>query len=133
MANFNNHENVCLHSCASVTSVSIAEIVGSAKRKEVVMARALTCSVLSYYGYGVREISRITNTDVKGVSVYLEGHDNRMADRRYARAFAKSVQFVNSYEEFSDEAMRDKVNVLYEKYLALEGRFEHLKELITNN
>ena len=133
MANFSNQENVCLHSCSSATGVAIMLIVGSSKKKEVVMARALTCSVLSYYGYGVREISRITNTDVKGVSVYLEGHDNRMADKRYARAFANSVKFINQYEEFSDEAMRDKVNALYEKYLALEGRFEHLKELITNN
>lgn len=133
MANFNNHENVCLHACSSVTGVSMVDIVGSSKKKEVVMARALTCMVLAYYGYGIREISRITNTDVKGVSIYIEGHENRLADKRYARAFDKCIQFINQYEEFSDEAIKDKMDTLYEKYLTLEGRFEHLKELITNN
>ena len=131
MANFNNHENVCLHACSSITNVSIVDIVGSSKKKEVVMARALSCMVLAYYGYGVREISRLTNTDVKGVSIYIEGHANRLADKRYSRAFEKCIQFISQYEEFSDESVKEKMDTLYNNYLALEGRVEHLKELIT--
>lgn len=133
MANFNNQENVILHACSSVTGKSIVDIVGSKKTKDIVLARALTCAVLSYYGFGVREISRITNTDVKGVSVYIESHENRMADNRYKRYFTKCVDFITTYESFSTEAMADKLNTLYEKYLTLEGRYDHLKELITSN
>jgi len=133
MANFNNQENVILHACSSVTGKSILDIVGSKKTKDIVLARALTCAVMSYYGFGVREISRITNTDVKGVSVYVESHQNRMADNRYKRYYQKCIDFISNYEDFSSEAMADKLNTLYEKYLTLEGRYDHLKELITSN
>jgi hypothetical protein len=114
MAKFNKYENVCLHACSSVSGVSIVDVMGSSKKKEVVMARSLTCSVLKFCGFGIREISRITNTDAKGVSIYIEGHDNRMADVRYERNFTKAIQFINTYEEFSDEALSDKVQILYE-------------------
>jgi len=133
MANFNNQENVILHACASVTGKSIADIVGSKKTKDIVMARGLTCAILAYYGFGVREISRITNTDVKGVSIYVEGHQNRLADRRYEMYFQKCIEFIATYEDFSQEAIADKINTLYEKYLHLESRYDHLKELLINN
>ena len=133
MANFNNQENVILHACSSVTGKSLLDILGSKKTKDIVIARALTCSILSYYGFGVREISRITNTDVKGVSVYIEGHANRMADNRYKRYYTKCIDFITTYEDFSSEAVTDKIEKLYQKYIALEGRYEHLKELITSN
>lgn len=132
MANFNKYENVCLHACSSVTGISIVDIVGNSKRKEVVMARALTCSVLEFCGFGKREISRITNTDVKGVSIYLEGHQNRMADKRYDRAYSKTIAFIHSYEEFSDEALSEKVSILYENIMELQGKYDHLKELLIN-
>lgn len=133
MANFNKYENVCLHACASVTGVSIVDILGSKKNKEIVMARALTCSVLSYCGFGLREISRLTNTDVKGVSTYIESHDNKMSEKRYSRSYQKSVDFISDYEETSDESLQNKVNVLFEKYMTMQGQYEHLKELLTSN
>ena len=130
MANFNNQENVILHACSSITGKSIADIIGSKKTKDIVMARALTCAVLAYYGFGVREVSRITNTDVKGVSTYMDGHKKRLEDRRY---FQKCIEFIATYEDFSQEAINDKISSLYEKYLYLEGRYEHLRELLINN
>jgi hypothetical protein len=133
MANFNNQENVILHACASVTGKSIADIIGSKKTKDVVMARALTCATLAYYGFGVREISRITNTDVKGVSSYMDGHQDRLSDNRYKSYFLKCINFIATYEDFSSEAIADKINVLYKKYIELEGRYDHLKELLINN
>lgn len=133
MANFNNQENVILHACASVSGKSIADIVGSKKTKDIVLVRALSCAVLAYYGFGVREISRITNTDVKGVSSYMDGHKSRLADRRYEMYFQKCIDFIATYEDFSEEAITSKINTLYEKYVYLEGRYNHLKELITSN
>lgn len=133
MANFNNQENVILHACSSITGKSIADIIGSKKTKDIVMARALTCAVLAYYGFGVREVSRITNTDVKGVSTYMDGHKKRLEDRRYSRYFQKCIEFIATYEDFSQEAINDKISSLYEKYLYLEGRYEHLRELLINN
>lgn len=97
------------------------------------MARALTCAVLAYYGFGVREISRATNTDVKGVSVYMEGHQNRLADRRYKNYFTKCIEFIATYEDYSQEAVKSRLDSLYEKYVALEGKYDHLKELLINN
>lgn len=132
MANFNNQENVIIHACSSVTGKSIADIIGSKKTKDIVLARALTCAVLAHFGFGVREISRATNTDVKGVSIYIEGHQNRLADRRYKSYFTKCVEFIATYEDFSAEAVTSKLNTLYEKYLELENRYEHLKELLIN-
>jgi hypothetical protein len=132
MANFNNQENVIIHACASVTGKSIADIIGSKKTKDIVLARALTCAVLANFGFGVREISRATNTDVKGVSIYVEGHQNRLADNRYKRYYTQCVNFVATYEDFSAEAIADKIDRLYEKYVALESSYEHLKELLIN-
>ena len=97
------------------------------------MARALSCAVLSYYGFGVREVSRITNTDVKGVSSYMDGHAKRLTDRRYEMYFQKCIEFIATYEDFSEEAIASKINTLYEKYMYLENRYNHLKELITSN
>lgn len=130
MAKFNKYENVCLHACSSVSGVSIVDIMGSNKKKEVVMARSLTCSVLKDCGFGIREISRITNTYAKGVSIYTEGHDNRMADTRYERNFSKAVKFIQTYEEFSDEALSDKVQILYESFIDLRSKYDHLKQLL---
>lgn len=133
MTKFNRFENVCLHAAASITGVSLVDIVGSNKKKEIVLARSLACSILNHYGFGLREISRITNTDAKGVSVYLENHTERMRTSRYKRSFEECVEFIDQYEEFSNEAMSEKLNTLYEKYTILAGRYDHLKQLITNN
>lgn len=94
------------------------------------MARSLTCSVLKECGFGIREISRITNTDSKGVSVYIEGHDNRMDDSRYERNFTKAINFIRTYEEFSDEALSEKVQILYESFIDLRSKYDHLKQLL---
>ena len=132
MANFSNQENVIIHACSSVTGKSIADIIGSKKTKDIVLARALTCAVLAHFGFGVREISRATNTDVKGVSIYIEGHQNRLADRRYKSYFTKCVEFIATYEDFSEEAIKVRLDSLYEKYVALESKYDHLKELLIN-
>lgn len=131
MAKFNKYENVCLHACSSVTGVSIVDIMGTNKKQEAVMARALSCSVLKFCGFGIREISRITNTDPKGVSVYISGHDDRMDDVRYKRSYAKAVSFIHTYEEFSDEGLNDKVQILYENLMELNAKYDHLEQLLT--
>jgi hypothetical protein len=133
MTNFNKLENVCLHACASATGINITDILGAKKDKETVMARALTCSVLGSWGFGIRQISRITNTDPKGVSVYLQGHDNRMANKRYFRAYGKSMEYIRDYENHSEESLTEKIDDIYSKYLELEGKYEHLKELLTSD
>lgn len=130
MAKFNKYENVCLHACSSVTGVSIVDIMGSNKKQEAVMARALSCSVLKFCGFGIREISRITNTDPKGVSVYISGHDDRMEDVRYKRSYAKAVSFIHTYEEFSDEGLNDKVQIIYENLMELNAKYDHLEQLL---
>lgn len=133
MAKFNKYENVCLHACSSVTGTSIVDIMGSNKKKEVVMARALTCSVLKFCGFGIREISRITNTDAKGVSIYIETHDTKMSDTRYERNYNKAVSFINTYEEFSDEALTEKVQTLFESFIELRSKYDHLEQLLITN
>lgn len=133
MTNFNKLENVCLHACASASGINIIDILGTKKDKETVMARALTCTVLSNWGFGIRQISRITNTDPKGVSVYIQGNDNRMANKRYLRAYGKAMEYIRDYEKHSEESLQEKIDTIYSKYLDLEGKYEHLKELLTSD
>jgi hypothetical protein len=97
------------------------------------MARALTCTVLSNWGFGIRQISRITNTDPKGVSVYIQGNDNRMANKRYLRAYGKAMEYIRDYEKHSEESLQEKIDSIYSKYLDLEGKYNHLKELLTSD
>jgi hypothetical protein len=87
---------------------------------------------LSEYGYGIREIGRLINLDPKGVKVYIESHDNRLADKRYTIKYNKVKSFVESYEQ-SNEVKLNAVLELKAEYLRLSEKYEHLKELLTSN
>jgi len=129
---FSRLDNVVLSAISATAGVDIVKILTSSKTKESVLARSVACKILSEYGYGTREIGRLLNTDHKGVHIFIESHDNRMADRKYAHTYNKSKKFVEDYES-SNENLERKLNSLYMKYLELDSKYEHLVDLLTSN
>lgn len=129
---FSRLDNVVLSAVSATAGVELVKILSSSKMKEVVLARSIVCVLLDEYGYGKREIGRIVNVDHKSVNIFIESHDNRMADRKYASAYNKSKRFVEDYES-SNETLEGKVNSLYTKYVELESKYEHIVELLTSN
>ena len=131
-SSFKNLGDVILLCAASAANVSTQEILSSKKTKEITIGRAIAISIMHEQGLFLREIARITNTDPKGVHTYIHSHDNRMADRRYAMAFNRAKKYVESYFS-SDVTLHGEVSGLKEMYIDLQGKYEHLKDLITNN
>lgn len=132
LTSYSNLENVILSGVSTITGVPIVEFTSALKKKEVALAKAIACKVFSDYGYGIREIGRLTNIDGKGVNLYIESHDNRMADRKYSIKYNKVKAFVEGYES-SNEVTVNKLNEVIAKMMLLEERYEHLKQLLTSN
>jgi len=129
---FSRLENVVLSAVSATSGIELAKILSNSKMKEVVLARSVICSILIEYGYGLREIGRIINTDHKGVHTFVESHDNRMADRKYMNTYNRSKKFVEDYES-SNENVQGKLDTLYDKYMTLEAKYEHIVDLLTSN
>ena len=132
LVNYSSLENVIISGVSTISSVAIVDIMSNSKRKEVALAKSVACAVFNDYGYGVREIARLLNIDHKGVSVYIGSHDNRMADKKYLIKYNKVKAFVEGYES-SNEVSVNRLNEIALKVTAMEGRYEHLKELLTSN
>lgn len=132
LMSYSNLENLVVYATSTVTNVALMDIMSNGKKKEIAMAKSIACQVLSEYGYGIREIGRLINLDPKGVKVYVESHDNRLADKRYAIKYNKVKSFVESYEQ-SNEVKLNAVLELKAEYLRLSEKYNHLKELLTSN
>ncbi len=132
LENYRNISDVILMCAASAANVSTQDILSSKKTKEITMARGVAVRTMYDQGLHLREIARITNTDPKGVHTYIHSHDNRMADARYLRAYNRANEFMKSYYS-SDATLHDEVDRLKAMYIDLNSKYEHLKELITNN
>lgn len=132
LMSYSNLENVIISGTSTITGVAIAEIMSNSKKKEVALAKSVACAIFNDYGYGVREIARLLNIDHKGVSVYIGSHDNRMADKKYLIKYNKVKAFVEGYES-SNEVNVNRLNEMASKVIAIEERYEHLKELLTSN
>lgn len=132
LMSYSNLENVIISGTSTISGVAIAEIMSNSKKKEVALAKSVACAIFNDYGYGVREIARLLNIDHKGVSVYIGSHDNRMADKKYLIKYNKVKAFVEGYE-FSNEVNVNRLNEMASKVIAIEERYEHLKELLTSN
>lgn len=129
---YSSLENVIISGVSTITGVSIVDIMSNSKKKEVALAKSIACAVFNDYGYGVREIGRLTNIDHKGVAVYIGSHDNRLADKKYLIKYNKVKSFVEGYES-SNEVNVNRLNEMASKVIAIEERYEHLKELLTSN
>lgn len=132
LTSYSNLENVILSGVSTITGVPIVDFTSNKKKKEIALAKAIACKVFFDYGYGVRETSRLINIDAKGVNLYVESHDNRMADKKYAIKYNKVKAFVEGYES-SNEVSVNKLNEVIAKLIILEERYDHLKELLTSN
>ena len=132
LTSYSNLENVIIAGTSTMTGVAISDMMSNSKKKEVALAKSIVSKVLTDYGYGVREAARLLNLDYKGVSVYVSSHDKRMQNRKYAIKYAKVLAFVENYE-FSNEVSLNKINEVSIKILAIEDKYEHLKELLTSN
>jgi len=132
LGNFKNLADVILLCSSSAAQVSTKEILSSKKTKEVTMARGIACRIMYDQGLHIREIARITDTDPKGVHTYIHSHDNRMADLRYERSYNRANEFMKSYFS-SDATLHGEVDTLKQMYIDLNGKYEHLKELLTSN
>lgn len=132
LGNFRNLADVIILSVASATNVSMQDILSSRKTKEVTTARGISCRIMYDQGLHLREIARITNTDPKGVHTYIHSHENRMADKMYSRSYYRANQYLRGYFS-SDATLHDEVGRLKAMYLDLQGKYDHLKELLTNN
>lgn len=132
LMSYSNLENVIISGTSTITGVAIAEIMSNSKKKEVALAKSVACAIFNDYGYGVREIARLLNIDHKGVSVYIGSHDNRMADKKYLIKYNKVKAFVEGYES-SNEVNVNRLNEMASKVIAIEQRYEHLRELLTSN
>ena len=132
LMSYSNLENVIISGTSTITGVAIAEIMSNSKKKEVALAKSVACAIFNDYGYGIREIARLLNIDHKGVSVYIGSHDNRMADKKYLIKYNKVKAFVEGYES-SNEVNVNRLNEMASKVIAIEERYEHLRELLTSN
>lgn len=132
LENFKNLGDVVLLAAASSCNVNVVDIIAKGKTKEVAMARAIACKLLDELGYGTREIARLTSTDPKGVYTYIHSHDNRMADSRFKRAFGKAKKYSEDYYS-SDASLHDEVAKVKARYIELNSKYEHIKELLTSN
>ena len=129
---YSSLENVIISGVSTINGVSIVDMMSNSKKKEVALAKSIACAVFNDYGYGVREIGRLTNIDHKGVAVYIGSHDNRLADKKYLIKYNKVKSFVEGYES-SNEVNVNRLNEMASKVIAIEERYEHLKELLTSN
>ena len=132
LENYKNLGDVVLLSSASACNVSVVDIISKSKSKEIAMARAIACFLLNELGFGTREISRLTSTDPKGVYTYIHSHYNRMADQRFKRAYGKAKKYSEDYYS-SDASLHDEVAKVKARYIELESKYEHIKELLTSN
>ena len=132
LVRYSSLENVIISGVSTISGVSIVDIMSNSKKKEVALAKSVACAIFNEYGYGVREIARLLNIDHKGVSVYIGSHDNRMADKKYLIKYTKVKAFVEGYES-SNEVSLNRLHEMAGKVIAIEERYEHLKELLTNN
>ena len=132
LMSYSSLENVIISGTSTISGVAIADIMSNSKKKEVALAKGIACAVFNDYGYGVREIARLFSIDHKGVSVYIGSHDNRMADKKYTIKYKKVKAFVEGYEH-SNEVNVNRLNEMSAKVIAMQERYEHLKELLTSN
>lgn len=132
LMSYSSLENVIISGTSTISGVAIADIMSNSKKKEVALAKGIACAVFNDYGYGVREIARLLGIDHKGVSVYIGSHDNRMADKKYTIKYKKVKAFVEGYEH-SNEVNVNRLNEMSAKVIAMQERYEHLKELLTSN
>ena len=132
LENSKNLEDVVLLSAASACNVNVVDIISKSKSKEVAMGRAIACAILNDLGFGTREIGRVTNTDPNGVYTFIHSHENRMADLRFARAYNKAKKYSEDYYS-SDASLHEEIGRLKAAYIDLSSKYEHLKELLTNN
>lgn len=132
LVRYSSLENVIISGVSTISGVSIVDIMSNSKKKEVALAKSVACAIFNEYGYGVREIARLLNIDHKGVSVYIGSHDNRMADKKYLIKYTKVKAFVEGYES-SNEVSLNRLHEMAGKVIAIEERYEHLKELLTSN
>jgi len=132
LMSYSSLENVIISGTSTISGVAIADIMSNSKKKEVALAKGIACAVFNDYGYGVREIARLLSIDHKGVSVYIGSHDNRMADKKYIIKYKKVKAFVEGYEH-SNEVNVNRLNEMSAKVIAMQERYEHLKELLTSN
>ena len=129
---YSSLENVIISGVSTISGVAIVDIMSNSKKKEVALAKGIACAIFNDYGYGVREIGRLLNIDHKGVAVYIGSHDNRLADKKYLIKYTKAKSFVEGYES-SNEVNVNRLNEMAGKVVAMEERYEHLKELLTSN
>lgn len=129
---YSSLENVIISGVSTISGVAIVDIMSNSKKKEVALAKGIACAIFNDYGYGVREIGRLLNIDHKGVAVYIGSHDNRLADKKYSIKYTKAKSFVEGYES-SNEVNVNRLNEMAGKVVAMEERYEHLKELLTSN
>jgi hypothetical protein len=132
LGNFKNLADVILLCSASAGGVSTTDILSSKKTKEITIARGVAIAIMHEQGLSIREIARISDTDPKGVHTYVHSHDNRMADKRYSRVFNRANEFMKGYFS-SDTSLHGEVDKLKQMYVDLNGKYEHLKELLTSN
>jgi hypothetical protein len=132
LTSYSNLENLAVYATSTICNVSIVDILSNGKKKEIAIAKSVACQILTEYGYGIREIGRLVNIDPKGVKVYVESHENRLADKRYAIKYNKVKSFVESYEQ-SNEVKLNALMELKAEYLRLSEKYDHLKELLTSN
>lgn len=130
LINANNLADVVILSAASACNVNVVDIIGQNKTKEVVTARAIASKLLSEYDYGVRESARLINSDPKGVNTFIKSHESRMQDKKHARAYELSKQFIEGYFT-SDSSLREKFNLLVTEVLIIQSQYQHIKELLT--
>jgi hypothetical protein len=55
-----------------------------------------------------------------------------MADLRFARAYNKAKKYSEDYYS-SDASLHEEIGRLKAAYIDLSSKYEHLKELLTNN
>ena len=112
--------------------VHIDELLGGSKKKRVANTRSVVCVALRNEGYTYQAISDILDVDVSISHIYVNSHDNRMADRQYSSLYNRVVKSLESVG-VTDDDLRKEVKKLKVAVVQLKERLSHIYQLLTSN
>lgn len=120
-----------LQSVSSACGVSMEDIQGTSKQRNVANARRILCVVMSQNGIKGGEIARLLDCERSSVHSYISTHPKWMEDKLYKSLYEKASEYAESYTEVNND-LSGEVSQLKLKVRKLEDMVEHIKTLILN-
>ena len=131
MANFDRHTSRVLEFTCAHSNLSLPELIGGSRKKNVVLARCAAATYLRNANYSLQLIADNLGVDVSIVHKYVHSHENRMADKFYSNLYLNIGKSMSTVEEIQDDSTEGQLEDLRVRLATLESRVKHLTTLIT--